>query len=86
MLMVYQSGSTYNRTFSTSSRSHSIDAAASEMIDAGVIFVVAAGNDNQRLGVGANDVQKNDYFTSLVSGNDHRGTSLFPSGTLPRKS
>ena len=76
-------GSTYNRTFSTSSRSHSIDAAASEMIDAGVIFVVAAGNDNQRLGVGANDVQKNDYFTSLVSGNDHRGTSLFPSGTLP---
>ena len=76
-------GSTYNRTFSTSSRSHSIDAAASEMIDAGVIFVVAAGNDNQRLGVGANDVQKNDYFTSLVSGNDHRVTSLFPSGTLP---
>ena len=76
-------GSTYNRTFSTSSRSHSIDAAATEMIDAGVIFVVAAGNDNQRLGVGANDVQKNDYFTSLVSGNDHRGTSLFPSGTLP---
>mgnify|MGYP001224854377 CR=1 FL=1 len=76
-------GSTYNRTFSTSSRSHSIDAAASEMIDAGVIFVVAAGNDNQRLGVGANDIQKNDYFTSLVSGNDHRGTSLFPSGTLP---
>ena len=75
--------STYNRTFSTSSRSHSIDAAATEMIDAGVIFVVAAGNDNQRLGVGANDVQKNDYFTSLVSGNDHRGTSLFPSGTLP---
>ena len=76
-------GSTYNRTFSTSSRSHSIDAAASEMIDAGVIFVVAAGNDNQRLGVGANDVQKNDYFTSLVGGTDHRGTSLFPSGTLP---
>ena len=76
-------GSSYDRTFSTSSRSHSIDAAASEMIDAGVIFVVAAGNDNQRLGVGANDVQKNDYFTSLVSGNDHRGTSLFPSGTLP---
>ena len=33
-------GSTYNRTFSTSSRSHSIDAAGSEMIDAGVIFVV----------------------------------------------
>ena len=76
-------GSTYNRTFSTSSRSHSIDAAASEMIDAGVIFVVAAGNDNQRLGVGANDVQKNDYFTSLVGSTDHRGTSLFPSGTLP---
>ena len=77
------SGSSYDRAFSTSSRSHSIDAAGAEMIDAGVIFVVAAGNDNQRLGIGANDVQKNDYFTSLVSGNDHRGTSLFPSGTLP---
>ena len=77
------SGGSYDRAFSTSSRSHSIDAAGSEMIDAGVIFVVAAGNDNQRLGVGANDIQKNDYFTSLVSGTDHRGTSLFPSGTLP---
>ena len=76
-------GGSYDRAFSTSSRSHSIDAAGAEMVDAGVIFVVAAGNDNQRLGIGANDVQKNDYFTSLVSGNDHRGTSLFPSGTLP---
>jgi len=75
--------STYSRTYSTSSRSHSIDAAGGEMIDAGVIFVVAAGNNNQRLGIGTDDVQKNDYFTSLVSGNDHRGTSLFPSGTLP---
>ena len=77
------SGGSYDRAFSTSSRSHSIDAAGAEMIDAGVIFVVAAGNDNQRLGVGANDIQKNDYFTSLVAGTDHRGTSLFPSGTLP---
>ncbi len=76
-------GSVYSKHFSTSSRSHSIDAAGAEMTDAGVIFVVAAGNDNQRLGIGANDVQKNDYFTSLVLGNDHRGTSLFPSGTLP---
>ena len=75
--------SSYSRTYSTSSRSHSIDAAGGEMIDAGVIFVVAAGNNNQRLGIGTDDVQKNDYFTSLVSGNDHRGTSLFPSGTLP---
>ena len=74
---------TYDATFSTSSRSHSIDVAGAEMVEAGVIFVVAAGNENQRLGVGSNDVQKNDYFTSLISGNDHRGTSLFPSGTLP---
>ena len=73
----------YNRGFATSSRSHSIDTAGAEMVDAGVIFVVAAGNDNQRLGIGTDDIQKNDYFTSLVSGNDHRGTSLFPSGTLP---
>ena len=75
--------STYDAEFSTSSRSHSIDVAGAEMVEAGVIFVVAAGNDNQRLGIGANDVQKNDYFTSVVSGTDHRGTSLFPSGTLP---
>ena len=73
----------YNRTFSTSSRSHSIDVAGAEMVESGVIFCVAAGNDNQRLGIGTADIQKNDYFTSLVSGNDHRGTSLFPSGTLP---
>ena len=65
------SGGSYDRAFSTSSRSHSIDTAGSEMTDAGVIFVVAAGNDNQRLGIGANDIQKNDYFTSLVSGTDH---------------
>ena len=73
----------YGRKFSTSSRSHSIDAAGAEMVAGGVIFIVAAGNDNQRLGIGTDDIQQNDYFTSIVSGNDHRGTSLFPSGTLP---
>ena len=72
----------YGRKFSTSSRSYAIDTAGAEMVDAGVIFVVAAGNDNQRLGIGTDDVQQYDYFTSVVSGNDHR-TSLFPSGTLP---
>ena len=77
------SGGAYGRRFSTSSRSHSIDAAGAEMIDAGVIFVVAAGNNNQRLGIGTGDIQQYDYFTSVVSGTDHRGTSLFPSGTLP---
>ena len=30
----------------------SIDTAGDEMVDAGVIFVCAAGNDNQRLGIG----------------------------------
>ena len=72
----------FGRKFSTSSRSYAIDTAGAEMVDAGVIFVVAAGNDNQRLGIGTDDVQQYDYFTSVVSGVDHR-TSLFPSGTLP---
>ena len=31
------------------------------MVDAGVIFVCAAGNDNQRLGIGADDPHLNDY-------------------------
>ena len=78
-----RSGSSTDKGFATSSRSHSTDVAGTEMVEAGVIFVVAAGNDNQRLGIGTDDIHKNDYFTSTYSGNDHRGTSLFPSGTLP---
>ena len=54
--------------------------AINEMIDAGVIFVAAAGNNNQRLGIGANDPDRLNYMTSTV-GSDPRAE--FPSGTKP---
>ena len=41
------------RSWSTSSRSNSIETAANEMMATGIIHVAAAGNDNQRLGIGA---------------------------------
>ena len=50
------------------------------MIDAGVIFVAAAGNNNQRLGIGAADPDRLNYMTSTV-GSDPRAE--FPSGTKP---
>lgn len=43
------------KSWSSSSRSVSTDEAANEMMSTGVIYVAAAGNNNQRLGVGLND-------------------------------
>ena len=78
------SGQYYNRQFSSSSRSNSIDTAGDEMVDAGVIFVAAAGNDNQRLGIGNDDPHLNDYLTSLNGGDSRSGfPSASQSGTLP---
>jgi len=68
------------KSWSTSSGSNSSDTAGGEMIDAGVIFVAAAGNNNQRLGIGANDPDRLNYMTSTV-GSDPRAE--FPSGTKP---
>ena len=51
------------------------------MIDAGVIFVAAAGNNNQRLGIGVNDAHRLDYLTTL-NGADTR-TGNWASGTCP---
>jgi subtilisin family serine protease len=50
------------RSWSSSSRSSSIDTAAAEMIAEGVIYVAAAGNNNQRLGIGATDIDRNNYM------------------------
>ena len=72
------SGQYYNRQYSTSSRSNSIDTAGDEMVDAGVIFVCAAGNDNQRLGIGTDDPHLNDFLTTLNSGDTRTG---IPNGT-----
>ena len=77
-------GSSYNRQFSTSSRSDAVDTAGNEMIDAGVIFVTSAGNNNQRLTGDKNDSHRLDYFTSL-NGGDSRTSSgqNWPAGTCP---
>ncbi len=74
-------GSSYNRQFSTSSRSDSVDEAGKEMVDAGVIFVTSAGNNNQYLTNTKDDPHRLDYFTTL-NGGDTR-TGHWPSGTCP---
>ena len=71
-------GNTYDRQYSTSSRSSSTDTAGDEMVESGVIFVVAAGNDNQRIGRGTSDPHLNDYLTTLNSSETRAG---FPQGT-----
>ena len=52
-------------TWSTSSRSNSTDTAADEMMAEGVIYVAAAGNNNQRLGIGANDPDRLNYMDDV---------------------
>ena len=71
-------GNSYDRQYSTSSRSSSTDTAGDEMVESGVIFVVAAGNDNQRIGRGTSDPHLNDYLTTLNSSESRSG---FPQGT-----
>ena len=75
------SGQYYNRQYSTSSRSNSIDTAGDEMVNAGVIFVCAAGNDNQRLGIGTDDPHLNDYLTTLTTADARTGIPGATSGT-----
>ena len=77
-------GNVYDRQYSTSSRSSSVDTAGDEMVESGVIFVVAAGNDNQRIGRGTDDPHLNDYLTTLNSSDSRagipQGTGTCPSG------
>ena len=73
-------GNSYNRQFSTSSRSDSTDEAGKEMMDAGVLFVAAAGNDNQRMGQGSSDPHLNDYLTTLNSSDTRSGIPQHGSG------
>ena len=49
-------------SWSSSSRSYSTDTAGDEMMAEGVIYVAAAGNNNQRLGIGANDPDRLNYM------------------------
>ncbi len=63
---------------------HRIAPAGDEMVDAGVIFVCAAGNDNQRLGIGTDDPHLNDVLTTLNSADTRTGVpSSSISGTAP---
>jgi hypothetical protein len=70
------------KSWSSSSRSNSTDAAANELMLEGVIYVAAAGNNNQRLGIGATDPDRLNYLED-----DYFGTtdprSEFPSTTVP---
>ena len=70
------------RSWSSSSRSNSTDAAANEMMLEGVIYVAAAGNNNQRLGIGADDPDRLNYLEDdYFSTTDPRDE--FPSTTVP---
>jgi uncharacterized membrane protein len=69
-------------SWSSSSRSNSTDTAAREMMDTGVIYVAAAGNNNQRLGVGSSDPDRLNYMSDNYFGTtDPR--SHFPSNCVP---
>ena len=78
-------GNSYNnnhRSWCSSSRSNSTDSAGDELMAAGIIHVAAASNDNQRMGIGANDPHRLDYLSDTYFGTtDPR--SEFPSGTVP---
>jgi hypothetical protein len=70
------------RSWSSSSRSLSTDEAGKELMDAGVIYIAAAGNNNQRLGVGSTDPDKLNYMSDNWFGTtDPR--SHFPSNCVP---
>lgn len=70
------------KSWSSSSRSNSTDTAANEMMDVGVIYVAAAGNNNQRLGIGADDPDRLNYMSdTYFSTTDPRAE--FPANTVP---
>jgi hypothetical protein len=69
-------------SWSSSSRSNSTDTAGRELMDAGAIYVAAAGNNNQRLGVGSTDPDRLNYMSDNYFGTtDPR--SHFPSNCVP---
>ena len=68
------------RSWSSSSRSNSTDTAANEMMLTGTIYVAAAGNNNQRLGIGANDPDRLNYLSDnyFGAGDSRFGGNLTP--------
>ena len=67
------------KSWSSSARSSSTDLAADEMMDAGVIYVAAAGNNNQYLGIGLTSPHLGDCMEDLYFG---VGDSRFGTGDL----
>jgi hypothetical protein len=70
------------KSWSSSSRSNSTDTAGSELMDEGVIYVAAAGNNNQRLGVGVADPDRLNYMSDVWFGSTDPRPE-FPAGTVP---
>jgi hypothetical protein len=61
------------KSWSSSSRSSATDAAGAEMIEAGVIMIAAAGNNNQYIGIGRTDPHRlNGVADQYFGSNDPR--------------
>ena len=61
------------KSWTSSSRNNASDTAGAEMMAAGVIYISAAGNNNQRIGVGFTDIHRTDGLTDAYFGsNDSR--------------
>ncbi len=56
------------KSWTSSARSNSTDAAGAEMMDTGLHYVSAAGNNNQYLGIGADDPNRLDRMEDLGFG------------------
>jgi hypothetical protein len=73
--------------WSSSSRSLSTDEAGRELMNAGVIYVASAGNNDLRLGVSLTDPDRGNYFTDGFGftdfTTDSNGNRIFPNGTVP---
>jgi hypothetical protein len=70
------------RTFNTESSSSSVVTSGEELMNSGVIFVSAAGNQNQRVGVGSDDPHRLDYYEDSIFG-IYRNNPNFPAGCAP---
>ena len=61
------------KSWTSSARNNASDTAGAEMMAAGVIYISAAGNNNQRIGAGFTDVHRTDALTDAYFGsNDGR--------------
>lgn len=70
------------KSWSSSSRSNSTDEAGNELMQSGVIYVAAAGNNNQRLGIGSDDPDRLNYMRDSWFGTTDPRPE-FASNTVP---